>query len=106
MNRGLNLRPPWARLDRDFWPEYLFFVKSRNPDSSSLWAKSTSWLLALLGMAAVAVGVMVFVRLRRPSLPAAFAVDATPPAESRPLLTDVPQAIEPPAEGHPMIASG
>jgi len=63
-----------------------------------------SWLLGLLGfLAAVAVGVVVFVLLRGPSTPASTAIDATPPAESRPLLTYVPQAIGLPVEGHPMI---
>jgi len=101
MNGSLNLRLPAGGLNYGFCPETLFFVKSRNPDSSSKWI---SLLLALLGfLAAVAVGVTVFLLLRGPASPAWSAADATPPAGGRPELTYVPQPVGLPAEGHPMI---
>jgi hypothetical protein len=79
-------------------------VKSQNPDSSDSSTKSLLWLLGLLGfLAAVAVGVVVFVLLHGPPPPTATAVEATPPAESRPLLNYVPQAIGLPVENHPVI---
>jgi hypothetical protein len=61
-------------------------------------------LFAVLGfLAAVAVGVLVFLLLRRPPTPAGPAVAATPPTEKPPALTYVPQAIGLPVEEHPMI---
>jgi hypothetical protein len=63
-----------------------------------------SRLFATLGfLAVVAVGVLVFLLVRRPPAPAGPAIDATPSAQSRPALTYVPQAIGLPGEGLPMI---
>jgi hypothetical protein len=85
-------------------PGTFVFVKSGKTDSSDPSARWMSWLLALLGfLAAVAVGVTVFLLLRGPAPPTWSAADATPPAEGRPVLTYVPTEIGLPVEGHPMI---
>ena len=61
----------------------------------------SAWLVFL---AVVALGVMMFMLFRQPPPPTTAAIDAAPPAENRPVLNYVPQAVGLPVQDHPVIA--